>query len=109
MHQHDAREAARADCTGTGLDMKSEHSPPPALTPRQGAILFAKASEQLTEWQRDHLVQVFARDPAICPVHQIVQAFGTMVRTRGGEDLDRWPERAEDAGYGQSVTDFIFE
>jgi transposase len=57
--------------------------------------LFAKAAEHLTERQRDHLAQVFARDSAVRPVYDLVQAFGTMVRTRGGADLDRWLERVE--------------
>jgi transposase len=80
------------------LQYRPHVPPPPSLTPRQGAILFAKAAERLTERQQDHLTQVFTRDPAVRPVYELVQAFGAMVRTRGGEDLDRWLGRVEDAG-----------
>lgn len=83
------------------LQYRPHVPPPPSLTPHQGAILFAKAAEHLTERQRDHLAQVFARDSAVRPVYELVQVFGTMVRTRGGADLDRWLERVEVAGCKQ--------
>jgi transposase len=71
--------------------------PPPSLTPRQGSILYGKAREQLTERQREQLAQIFAPDPALFPIYELVQAFGHMVRTRGGQELDGWIERAEDS------------
>ena len=69
--------------------------PPPSLTPRQGSILYTKATEQLTERQREQLAQVFERDPVLRPVYELVQAFGRMVRTRGGQALEEWLEQAE--------------
>jgi transposase len=78
------------------------HTPPlPSLTPRQGAILFGKAAEHLTGQQREQLAQLFARDAAVQPVYELVQAFGTMARTLARQELERWLERAEGSACGQ--------
>jgi transposase len=72
--------------------------PPPSLTPRQGAILYAKAREQLTERQQEQRELVVTRDPVLRPIYELVQAFGHMVRTRDGQNLDGWLEQAENSG-----------
>jgi transposase len=63
--------------------------------------LYGKAAERLTARQREQLALVFARDPALHPVYELVQAFGAMVRTRGGLDLDGWLARAEASACAQ--------
>ncbi|MBA2680488.1 MAG: ISL3 family transposase, partial [Ktedonobacteraceae bacterium] len=72
--------------------------PPPSLTPRQGAILFSKPPDRLTSRQKMQLEQVCARDPALVPLHDVVQSFGQMVRTLGGSHLDAWFLRVEASG-----------
>ncbi|MBA3824183.1 MAG: ISL3 family transposase, partial [Ktedonobacterales bacterium] len=96
----------RAECGATGkwatvaptATYIPQAPPPPSLTPRQGAILFSKPPDRLTSRQKTQLEQVFARDPALVPLYEVVQAFGQMVRTRGGSHLDAWFLRVEASG-----------
>jgi len=81
----------------------AEAPPTPSLTVRQGSRLFAKAPERLTDQERDHLCRIFARDDELAPLYEVVQAFGTMVRTRGGKNLDTWLNQAEHSGCSQLV------
>jgi transposase len=69
--------------------------PPPSLTPRQAAIVFGKDLQRLTTRQQRHRDMLFAKDVALQPVYEQVQAFCRMVRTCGGHDLERWLQTVE--------------
>ena len=75
--------------------------PPPSLTPRQAAILLGIDPQRLTARQQEHLERLFAKDAALQPVYDQVQAFCRMVRTRGGSDLDQWLQAAEQGSCSQ--------
>ena len=88
----------RAECGETGkwatvaptVQYIPQAPPLPSFTPRQGAIVFSKTPDQLTPRQKAQLDQVFAREPALVPLYDLVQTFGQMARTLGGSRLDEW-------------------
>lgn len=86
-------------CATTGLCAFSTSAPAAHPTPRGDP--FGKATANLTPRQREQVEGLFARDATLQPIYDLVQAFGTMVRTRGGNDLECWLERAEQSGCSQ--------
>jgi len=69
--------------------------PTPALTPRQAAVLIGNDPQRLTARQHHHLALLFAKDAALPPVYEQVQAFCRMVRSCGGNDLEQRLETVE--------------
>jgi transposase len=51
--------------------------------------------EQRLEWQQSYLTQLCEKDPQVAQAYELIQAFTTMLRERGGERLDEWLERVE--------------
>ena len=72
--------------------------PPTAL---QVAHWMTFKEEQRLEWQQSYLTQLCEQDPQIAQTYELIQAFTTMLRERGGERLDEWLERVEKQGIAE--------
>jgi transposase len=57
--------------------------------------------EQRLEWQQSYLTQLCEKDPQIAQTYELIQAFTTMLRERGGERLDEWLQRVEKQGIAE--------
>ncbi|MBA3823041.1 MAG: ISL3 family transposase [Ktedonobacterales bacterium] len=72
--------------------------PSTSLTPRRAARLCLKDPAHLRREERQVLADLLGQAPEIQTTYDHVQAFGRMVRTRSGQDLDAWLVEVEQRG-----------
>ncbi len=67
---------------------------PPPLSSKSAAFLFLRRSEDLEADEQETLITLRHLDPEIELAYTLVEQFAQMLRTRTGERLDAWLEKA---------------
>lgn len=76
---------------------KGEKLAPPPLPSRQATFLFLRRPEELKTDEQETLVTLRQLHPEMDLAYNLVQQFAQMLRTRSGEQLDEWLEKARDS------------
>jgi transposase len=79
-------------------DEGKKKRPPTAL---QVAHWITFKEEQRLEWQKDYLARLCQADQEIAKTSELIQIFITMLRERGGEQLDSWLKLVKEQGVAQ--------
>jgi transposase len=80
----------REEAAGQPVGTRARAEAIPVPTARHVAALFLRRPEGLTAEEQAYLARLQAADATVATVYQLTQTFTTMVRQRGGAQLDAW-------------------
>lgn len=85
----------RDEAAGQPAGTRARAAALPVPTARHVAAVFLRRSEGLTTEEQAYLERLREADPTVATVYHLTQTFTTMVRERGGTQLDDWLEAVE--------------
>jgi transposase len=80
----------REEAAGQPIGTRARAEAVPVPTARHVAVLFLRRPEGLTAEDQAYLEQLQEADATVTTVYQLTQTFTTMVRERGGAQLEEW-------------------